>query len=99
MTVMVDFEREYKAFVNETTGNQKRISVKSALGVYCGLSEEGNLRIAFMSRSSAPKIESTKMLKVTQGEEYVQFLARASQAALVVKNPPVSAGDRVPSLG
>lgn len=69
MTVMVDFEREYKAFVNETTGNQKRISVKSALGVYCGLSEEGNLRIAFMSRSSAPKIESTKMLKVTQGEE------------------------------
>ena len=25
--------------------------------------------------------------KVTQGEEYVEFLARASQAALVVKNP------------
>ncbi len=69
MTAMVDFEQEYKAFVNEATGNQKRISVKSALGVYCGLSDEGNLRIAFMSRSSAPRIESTKILKVTQGEE------------------------------
>ena len=66
---MVDFEREYKAFVNETSGNQKRITVKSALGVYCGLNEAGNLRIAFMSKASAPKIESTKMLKVTQGEE------------------------------
>ena len=66
---MVDFEQEYKSFVNEASGNQKRIPVNSALGVYCGLSEEGNFRIAFMSTSSAPKIESTRMLKVTQGKE------------------------------
>ena len=66
---MVDFEQEYKSFVNEASGNQKRIPVNSALGVYCGLSEEGNFRIAFMSSSSAPKIESTRMLKVTQGKE------------------------------
>lgn len=66
---MVDFELEYKSFVNEASGNQKRIEVNSALGVFCGLSEEGNLRIAFMSSCSAPKMESTKMLKVTQGQE------------------------------
>ena len=66
---MVDFELEYKSFVNEVSGNQKRVPVNSALGVYCGLSEEGNFRIAFMSKSSAPKIESTRMLKVTQGKE------------------------------
>ena len=66
MTTMVDFEQEYKSFVNEASGNQKRIPVNSALGVYCGLSEEGNFRIAFISTSSAPKIESTSMLKLTQ---------------------------------
>ena len=66
---MVDFELEYKSFANEVYGNQKRMPVNSALGVYCGLSEEGNFRIAFMSVSPAPKIESTKMLRVTQGEE------------------------------
>lgn len=68
MTI-IDFEAKYMALSAELAGNQKKIEVKSALGVYYGLSKDGNMRLAFMSVSPAPKIESTKMLRVTQGEE------------------------------
>ena len=66
---MIDFEAKYTALSAELAGNQKKLDVKSALGVYYGLSKDGNMRLAFMSVSPAPKIESTKMLRVTQGEE------------------------------
>ena len=66
---MIDFEAKYSVLSEELAGNQKKLDVKSALGVYYGLSKEGYMRLAFMSVSSAPKIESTKILRVTQGEE------------------------------
>jgi hypothetical protein len=66
---MIDFEAKYTALSAELAGNQKKLDIKSALGVYYGLSKDGNMRLAFMSVSPAPKIESTKMLRVTQGEE------------------------------
>ena len=66
---MVDFEKVFLSLTDELSGNQKRLSVNSALGVYYGLSREGNLRLAFLSVASAPKLESTKLLKVTQGAE------------------------------
>ena len=66
---MVDFEAKYTALSAELAGKQKKLDVKSALGIYYGLSKDGNMRLAFMSVSPAPKIESTKTLRVTQGEE------------------------------
>ena len=65
----IDFEAKYLALSAELAGNQKKLEVNSALGVYYGLSKEGNMRLAFMSVSPAPNIESTKILKVTQGAE------------------------------
>ncbi len=65
----VNFEQIFSDLANELSGNQKRLPVKSALGVYYGLSKEGNLRLAFLSVAPAPKLESTKLLKVTQGAE------------------------------
>ena len=65
----IDFEAKYMALSAELAGNQKKLDVNSAIGVYYGLSKDGNMRLAFMSVSPAPKIESTKMLRVTQGEE------------------------------
>jgi hypothetical protein len=67
--MMVNFEQIFSDLANELSGNQKRLPVKSALGVYYGLSKEGNLRLAFLSVLPAPKLESTKLLKVTQGAE------------------------------
>ena len=66
---MIDFESMYGSLTTELSGNQKKLNIHSAIGVYYGLSKEGNYRIAFLSSSVAPKIESTKMLRVTQGEE------------------------------
>ena len=69
MTVKINIEEIYNSLTDELTGNQKRMPINSALGIYYGISHDGFLRLAFMSVSSAPKIESTKMLRVTQGEE------------------------------
>ena len=66
---MVDFEKVFLSLADELSGNQKRLPINSALGVYYGLSKEGNLRLAFLSVAPAPKLESTKLLKVTQGAE------------------------------
>ena len=66
---MIDFESMYGSLTNELSGNQKKLNIHSVIGVYYGLSKDGNYRIAFLSSSVAPKIESTKMLRVTQGEE------------------------------
>ena len=66
---MINFEQVFSSLADELAGNQKRLTVNSALGVYYGLSKDGNLRLAFLSVAPAPKMESTKLLKVTQGAE------------------------------
>ena len=69
MKMMNNFELMYNTLTSELSGNQKKIDVRSALKVYYGLSKDGYYRIAFMSTMVAPKIESTKTLRVTQGQE------------------------------
>jgi len=66
---MIDFEQLFVDLGAEIAGNQKRLSVDSALGVYFGLSPEGMPRLSFMSKGKAPKLESTKTLKISQGAE------------------------------
>lgn len=66
---MIDFEGIYSQFSLELAGNQKRLEVDSVLGVYYGVSSDGLLRLSFLSSIPAPKMESTKLLKVYQGQE------------------------------
>lgn len=66
---MIDFEQIYEALQNQLSGNQKKISVQSPLGVYFGYSPDGMLRLSFMSTCIPPKLDSTKNLRVTQGKE------------------------------
>ena len=66
---MNNIEQAYNQFADELSGNQKRFTINSVLGVYYGISNDGFLRISFMSVSPAPKMESTKLLRVTQGAE------------------------------
>lgn len=68
-TVKINIEEIYNFLADELSGNQKRISINSILGVYYGISHDGFLRLSFMSVAPAPKIESTKFLRVTQGAE------------------------------
>ncbi len=67
---MIDFQQCFENFLS--IGNQqKKIAVDSAVGVYFGLSNDGFLRLSFLSKAEAPRLESTKALRVTQGEEAV----------------------------
>lgn len=66
---MIDFEQIYNTLRDQANGNQKKISLDSSLGVYFGFSNEGQLRLAFLSSIVAPELESTKYIKITQGPE------------------------------
>lgn len=56
-------------FADHPNNIQRKIPIESALEVFYGLSSDGNLRLSFVSKSKAPKLESTKFLRVSQGEE------------------------------
>ena len=58
----------FEAISNEM-GTQKLIDVDSVLKVYYGLSSDGNPRLSFVSSVAPPKMDSTKLLKVSQGKE------------------------------
>jgi hypothetical protein len=66
---MIDFQNIYSDLEKDLSGNQKRLKVASALSVYYGVNRDGNFRLAFMSSVIPPKMESTKLLKVSQGQE------------------------------
>ncbi len=65
---MINFAKLFGAAIKEID-SQKKIPVVSALEVFYGISAEGHLRLSFVSQLKAPKLESTKALKVSQGAE------------------------------
>lgn len=65
---MIDFEELFN-LTERMNNNSKKLSVESALGIFYGLSPDGYLRLSFMSKTKAPKLESTEFLRVLQGEE------------------------------
>ncbi len=67
--LMIDFEHIYSELKEIVNGNQKKIPVASPLGIYFGYSDDGFMRLSFLSKCSPPKIVSTKMLRVTQTKE------------------------------
>lgn len=64
-----DFETLFEQLVSHLSGKQKKLNIPSVLPVYYGISAEGYRRLAFLSVSRPPKIESTRILRVTQGKE------------------------------
>ena len=65
---MIDFQQCFENFLS-AENQQKKIAVDSGVGVYFGMSNDGFLRLSFLSKAEAPHLESTKALRVTQGEE------------------------------
>lgn len=66
---MSNYGKEVFENISSEIGSQKLIESDSALKVYYGISNGGNLRLSFLSTVAPPKMESTKLLKVTQGKE------------------------------
>lgn len=65
---MTNFAKLFNT-IAQPNNNQKKIPVVSVLEVFYGLSSDGHMRLSFLSKEKAPKLESTKFLRVSQGEE------------------------------
>ena len=65
---MIDFKHLFDGG-ESGLNQQKKIAVDSALGVYFGYSNDGYLRLSFLSKINAPHLESTKDLRIAQGKE------------------------------
>lgn len=65
----IDFMSMYLDLENDLLGNQKKLMISSALRVYYGINGDGNFRLSFISSVIPPKMESTKLLKVSQFQE------------------------------
>lgn len=69
MIMKIDFEEKFNSLQEDFFGKQKKILVTSSLKVYYGITTENHLRISFMSTIEPLKLESTKELKVSLGQE------------------------------
>ncbi len=69
MMTKIDFEKLFSVSLSGENGSQRLLDIDSILKIYYGLNNEGCFRLAFCSSINPPKIESTKQMKVTQGEE------------------------------
>lgn len=63
---MIDFTEKFSTLATEATGILKKLSVKAQVKVYYGVNSNGGYRICFLSLSETPRIDSTKLIKVTQ---------------------------------
>lgn len=65
----IDFEELFASLPLHYEGKQKRVGIVSAVGVLYGVSHDGYLRLAFLSKTQPPKLESTRLLRIVDGEE------------------------------
>ena len=65
----INIEDIFNVLKDDMSGSQKKLDVQTSLGVYYGITKDGFLRISFLSSIPAPKLESTKLILVTQGKE------------------------------
>ena len=65
----IDFEELFASLPQHYEGKQKRVGIISAVGVLYGVSHDGYLRLAFLSKTQPPKLESTRLLRIVDGEE------------------------------
>ena len=61
---MINFYEIYDSLSQQTLGSQKKLPLNSVLEVFFGYNFDGNLRLSFLSKTSPPAIESTKILHV-----------------------------------
>ena len=67
--MMNNFENMFSNLEKDILNNQKKVISNTIVKIYYGITKDGFQRLSFLSKIKPPKIESTKMLKVIQGEE------------------------------
>ncbi len=65
----INFIEKFENLKEEFTNGQKRLSIKSILIVYYGISIEKHFRISFVSKNKPLDLTSTKEIQVIQGKE------------------------------
>jgi len=65
----IDFESRFEKLEKNILNNQKRVKLNSKIGVFYGITDEKYQRLSFLSTILPPQIDSTKMIRVTQGKE------------------------------
>lgn len=64
-----NFETMFSGLEKGVFNNQKKLMNDSVVKIYYGVTRDGFDRLSFLSSVQPPKIDSTKMLRVVQGEE------------------------------
>lgn len=66
---MIDFAEKFTALEFEMIGSLKLLPIDAKVKVYYGISPKGGYRLCFLSKGVSPKIDSTKLIKVSSLEE------------------------------
>lgn len=64
-----NFEDSFNELDKEIKNIQKKIAIDSIVKVFYGISSKGYERLSFLTTIEPPKIDSTKMIQVVQGQE------------------------------
>ena len=64
-----NFAEKFKELEKDIVDEQRRLSSKSTLAIYYGITSDKKYRLSFVSSVSPFELESTKEIKVTQGKE------------------------------
>lgn len=65
----VNFEKKYNELEKNIFDNQKKVDIDSKIKIFYGMSNDGYIRLSFLSSIVPPQIDSTKSLRVIQGKE------------------------------
>lgn len=66
---MYNIEEKFEELDKEIKNIQKKINIDSVVKVFYGISSDGKERISFLTSSFPPFIDSTKIIRVEQGQE------------------------------
>lgn len=66
---MNNFAEKFKRLEKDIINEQRRLSSKSTLGIYYGVTGDKKFRLSFVSSVRPFELKSTKEIKVTQGKE------------------------------
>ena len=65
MEINIDF----LSLLQQSNGDQKRLDIESAISIYFGYSQEGYIRLSFLSSLKPFKVESTANLQVSYNDD------------------------------
>ena len=66
---MMETNIDFLSLLQQSNGDQKRLDIESAISIYFGYSQEGYIRLSFLSSLKPFKVESTANLQVSYNDD------------------------------